>query len=135
MNKEQLKEILPHREPMLLLDECDERGGSYKIKGDEFFLQGHFPGKPIVPGVILCEIMAQSVCVVLQKELEGRVPYFVGIDKVKFRSSVLPGDTFNTEVTITKQRDPFYFMDIKGFVDGKLCVEGSFSCAALKKDF
>jgi len=130
MNREQLKTILPHREPMLLLDECTAQGGAYTVRGDEFFLQGHYPGYPVVPGVILCEIMAQSGCVALQKEIGGNVLFFTGMDNVRMRRKVVPGDTFRTEVVITKKRPPFYFMDAKGFVDGKLCISGSFSCAA-----
>ena len=69
MNKEEIKKILPHREPMLLVDEVElidgVAHGKCHIRGDEYFLQGHFPGNPVVPGVIQCEMMAQSACVLL----------------------------------------------------------------------
>ena len=79
MNKEEIKEFLPHREPMLLLDEVVvEEGraiGKYTVKGDEFFLQGHFPGNPIVPGVIHCEMIAQTA-VALLPDCKGK-PRFI----------------------------------------------------------
>ena len=83
MNKEALMEILPHREHMLLLDEAekqdDEAVGHYTVRGDEFFLKGHFPENPIVPGVILCEILAQTACVLLQgKQEKGTLPMYTG---------------------------------------------------------
>lgn len=77
MTREELKEYLPHREPMLLVDEItmDENNvahGIYHVRGDEFFLQGHFPGQPVVPGVILCEIIAQSCALLLGDALKGK---------------------------------------------------------------
>ena len=96
MNRTEIMNILPHRDPMLLVDEVylenDVAYATYTVKGDEFFLQGHFPNYPVVPGVILCEIMAQSSCLLLVEELVGRTPFYAGIDKVRFKRQVRPGD-------------------------------------------
>ena len=97
MNKEEIKKILPHREPMLLLEEVDvnEQGeavGKYTVKGDEFFLQGHFPGNPIVPGVIQCEMIAQTA-VALIPDMHDSLPMYTGLNNVKFKNPLLPGDT------------------------------------------
>lgn len=137
MDREQLKKILPHREPMLLIDEVylNEDGvacGKYKIRGDEWFLQGHFPGKPIVPGVIQCEMLAQACCVLLENVIKGRIPLFTGIEKIRFKNIVVPGDTLNFECQLNKARDPFYFASGKGFVNEKLCISGEFSFALMK---
>lgn len=138
MNKEEIKKILPHRDDMLLLDSAElidnVAHGKKKIEGNEFFLNGHFPGNPVVPGVILCEILAQSVCVCLGDSINSnQVPYFTGLDKVKFRNPVKPGDLFETECEIVKIREPFYFAKGKGYVDGKLCVSAEFSFAVTEK--
>ena len=134
MNREEIKGILPHREPMLLVDEAAaENGvatGKYTVRGDEWFLQGHFPGNPVVPGVILCEMMAQSACVLLAERAgTGMTPYFTSLDKVRFKHVVLPGDTITFACTITAQKGPFYFCQGKGHVDGTLCISGEFSFA------
>lgn len=139
MNKEEIKKILPHRDDMLLIDEAEIVDGKAhakrKITGEEFFLRGHFPGNPVVPGVILCEILAQSTCVLLADTMDDSVtPYFSGLNNVKFKHPVKPGDTVETECEITRSKGVFYFASGKGFVNGKLCVSADFSFALVKKD-
>ena len=136
MTKEEIKKILPHREPMLLVDEVELRDGKafgkIRIRGDEYFLQGHFPGNPIVPGVIQCEMLAQSACVLLSEEARGSVtPVFTSLDKVKFRGMVKPGDTLETECELTGRRRNFYFAKGVGRVNGKVAVTAEFSFALL----
>ncbi len=134
MNREEIMRILPHREPMLLLDDAENRDGEavghYTVRGDEFFLKGHFPGNPIVPGVILCEILAQSVWLLLSARMEpGKTPMYTGLNHVKFRSPVRPGDRFETRCRITRAKPPFYFAEGAGYVGDHLCVKAEFSFA------
>ena len=103
MNREEIKSILPHRDSMLLLDEVTREGdhahGILKIKGNEWFLDGHFPGAPVVPGVIQCEILAQSTCILLADKMkEDIVPMYTGLNNVRFKTPVLPGDVFNLQL-------------------------------------
>lgn len=139
MEREEIKQFLPHREPMLLVDrmEKDENGvvhGEYMIRGDEHFLQGHFPGCPIVPGVILCEILGQCSSMLLLEELaKGKLTLFTGLDKVRFKNTVAPGDKVEVVAELKSSRSNIYFIDAKGFVDGKLCVSGVLSVALVDK--
>jgi 3-hydroxymyristoyl/3-hydroxydecanoyl-(acyl carrier protein) dehydratases len=138
MNREEIMKILPHRDNMLLVDSAElvdgVAHGEKRINGDEWFLKGHFPGNPIVPGVILCEILAQSACVLLAADIEGEVSTFLtGLDKVRFKNPVTVGDTIKTECTIVKSKAPFYWATGKGFVNGKLCVSAEFSFAVTAK--
>jgi 3-hydroxyacyl-[acyl-carrier-protein] dehydratase len=132
MDREQIKTLLPHREPMLLVDTAERVSptaatGRYTVRGDEFFLQGHFPGNPVVPGVILCEMLAQTCCVLFGDDSAGTTPYFTGLDKVRFRRKVLPGDTLEIECTVTRQKGPFCFAAGTGRVGGDKAVEAEFS--------
>ena len=136
MNREEIKKILPHREPMLLVDEVvledGKSHGKYLVRGDEFFLQGHFPGNPVVPGVIQCEMLAQSACVLLIGRTEGMTPLYTGLNNVKFRGQVKPGDLFETQCELVRSRGRFYFAKGSGFVNGRLCVAAEFSFALVE---
>src|SRR5574344_1466318 len=96
LTKEDIKQFLPHREPMLLVEEAEIVDGvahcKYTIKEDEFFTRGHFPGNPIVPGVIQCEIMAQSCALLVKEEIQGKTTLYSGINNVRFKHVVRPGD-------------------------------------------
>ena len=134
MNREEIMKILPHRDPMLLLDDAENLDGEavahYTVRGDEFFLQGHFPGNPIVPGVILCEILAQSACVLLRDAMDsGNLTVYTGLNNVKFRSPVRPGDRVETRCRIKRVKAPFYFAEGTVTVEGRLCVSAEFSVA------
>lgn len=139
MTRDELMTILPHRDGMLLLDEAwlegDEAHGVLHIRGDEWFLQGHFPGDPIVPGVILCEILAQSACVLLKdKAGADKQCLYTSLNNVRFKSSVRPGDRFETTVRIIRAKAPFYFAEGSGYVDGRLCVKAEFSFAVMERE-
>ncbi|MCL2366239.1 MAG: beta-hydroxyacyl-ACP dehydratase [Oscillospiraceae bacterium] len=138
MNQNEIMTILPHRGNMLLIDEAEVVDGTaigkYTVTGDEWFLDGHFPGNPIVPGVILCEILAQSTCVLLSGGIEaGATPYFTGITSARFKSPVKPGDTIETRCKITKEKAPFYFASGTLSVAGKLCLKAEFSFALVTR--
>ena len=129
MTREEIKNYLPHREPMLLVDdvvlEGDTAIGHYHVRGDEHFLQGHFPEYPVVPGVILCEIMGQCSCALILDELPGRLTFYAGLDKVRFKNQVRPGDTITVKGKITSRRGLTFFVDADASVDGKLCARGT----------
>lgn len=139
MDKATIMTRIPHRGHMLLLDEAvilDDKTveGKYHVRGDEFFLQGHFPGHPVVPGVMLCEMMAQTSGVLFGFDIDKVVTYFTGIRTVTFKRPVRPGDTVVLHCVLKRQMGHFYFATGTGTVDGEVCVQGDFSFAVLDKD-
>jgi len=137
MDRQELMTILPHRPPMLLVDEAHMEGdtavGTYTVRGDEFFLQGHFPGQPTVPGVILCEMMGQTSCVLMADQIKGKLTLFAGLDKVRFRRTVQPGDTITFTTRQTGSKAMFHFVEGTGKVGGEVCVTAELSFALVEK--
>ena len=136
MTREELKEYIPHREPMLLIDEIELGEGGhcyakYRVKDDEIFCQGPFPGNPIVPGVILCEIMAQSCALLVKEDLKGLTPLYTGIDNVRFKNIVKPGDLCEVTARLKSRRGPMFFCEAMLMVDGMLCCKGDLSFALI----
>ena len=132
MNRKEIEQIIPHRGSMLLLDEAwrGENGsahGRYTARGDEWFFDGHFPENPVMPGVVQCEIIAQASCMLFADELAGKTAYYAGIDKVRFRRMVRPGDTLETTSTLLRQKLNVYVVKGEARVDGELCASGEFS--------
>ena len=134
MTRKELKEFLPHREPMLLVDEIeiDADGvchAKYRIREDEFFCKGHFPGNPIVPGVIQCEIMAQSCALLVKEEIQGKTTLYTGIDKVRFKNIVKPGDLCEITASLKNRRGSIFYCQADLKVNGNLCCKGDLSFA------
>ena len=111
MDINQIKEILPHRYPFLLIDRVISIDGNKivaikNVTANENYFQGHFPIEPVMPGVLIIEALAQTgaVAILSKDEFKGKIAYFAGIDKAKFRRKVVPGDTLRLEVELTKLR-------------------------------
>lgn len=138
LDKEALKAILPHREPMLLVDETEYDDtiarSKYHIKEDEFFIQGHFPGNPIVPGVILCEIMAQGTALVAEQYIDGKLALYAGIDNAKFKETVRPGDVVETMGKLDMVRLPLIKVKAEARVNGKICCKADLSFILVDKN-
>ena len=137
MDREEIKQVIPHREPMLLVDEADivndEAIARYTVREDEFFTRGHFPGNPIVPGVILCEMMAQGSALLLKDELDGKLALYAGVDEARFKCQVKPGDTVVTRARITGRKGPLVVVEAEATVEGTMCCKGQLSFMLVKK--
>ena len=134
---QEIMDFLPHRYPFLLIDRIVEfeRGKRVvaikNVTMNEPFFQGHFPGHPLMPGVLIVEAMAQAGAVLMLSEMEDRhskLAVFTGIDGAKFRRSVTPGDQIRIEVDVVSFRPRFGKMAGKATVDGKLACEATLTC-------
>lgn len=138
LNTEQIKKIIPHRDPMLMVDSIEEMDieagtvtGIKHLTGDELFFPGHFPGNPVMPGVFIIEALAQTgaVSILSREEYKGMTGYFASWDKIKFRRKVLPGDTLTLKVKMVKQRGKMVVAEGIAYVGEEKAAQGTFTCA------
>ena len=133
----EIMKIIPHRTPFLLIDKIEElesgkRAVGYKnVTMNEPFFAGHFPEEPVMPGVLIVEALAQTgaVAILSCEEYKGRIAYFAGINNVKFKKKVVPGDTLRLEVEIIKQKGPIGIGKATATVDGKIATVGELTFA------
>jgi len=138
----QIMEFLPHRYPFLLIDRVVEFYAAKRIVAiknvtiNEEFFNGHFPGHPIMPGVLVVEAMAQAGCILLLSEVpdrEKKLVVFTGIEGAKFRRPITPGDQLRLEVDVLSFRPRQGRMEGKAYVDGKLACEATLTCAVVPR--
>jgi 3-hydroxyacyl-[acyl-carrier-protein] dehydratase len=132
-----IQKILPHRHPFLMVDAIEEMERWKRVVGiknitiNEGYFQGHFPGKPIMPGVLIIESMAQTGGVLLLQEVpdrENKLLYFVAIDNARFRRPVIPGDQLRIEVNVVAWRGTFCKLEGRASVNGELAAEATLMC-------
>ena len=136
-NTQEIMEILPHRHPFLLIDTIEELEPGVRAVGrknvtfNEPYFAGHFPGNPVMPGVLILEALAQTgaVAILSLPENRGKTAYFAGIDKAKFKQMVRPGDTLELETTIIRSTGPVGVGEAIATVNGKLAAKAELTFA------
>lgn len=134
---EEIMDIIPHRYPFLLIDTIEELEPGVRALGrkcvsvNEPFFQGHFPGNPVMPGVLIVEALAQTgaVAILSRPEFQGKTAYFAGIDRVRFRRKVIPGDVLTLEIQIIKVKGPVGVGRAVATVDGEKAAEAELTFA------
>lgn len=137
LSAKEIMEIIPHRQPMMLLDTIEEltpgvRAVAKKcVSYNEPYFQGHFPGEPVMPGVLIVEALAQAgaVAILSLEENKGKTAYFAAIQSVKFKKKVVPGDVLMLETEIIKQKGPMGIGKATATVDGKVAVQAELTFA------
>ncbi len=139
MSREEILKAIPHREPFLLIDEIVEWTESRIVctktfSGEEDFFAGHYPGAPLVPGVLLCEAAMQAGAVLLSRfmaeEAQGKVPVATRMNDVKFKRMVKPGETLRLEAELVERVSTAFFLKAKVSVEGKVAARFEFACTA-----
>lgn len=137
LNKEEIKNIIPQRDPFLMIDEVEEyvpgeSAIAYKnVNEQEWYFKGHFPGNPIMPGVLIAESLAQTgaVAILSMDENKGKNALFGGIDKMKFKRKVVPGDRLKLEVKIIKRKGSIGVGEAIATIDEKIVAKGELTFA------
>ena len=140
MSRQEILAAIPHRDPFLLVDEIVERTdtrivGSKTFGGDEWFFAGHYPGHPLVPGVLLCEAAMQCGAILLSRHFaadHGKVPVATRMSDVRFKRMVRPGEKIVMEVELIERLADAFFLKAKVTVDGKVAVRFEFACTAVE---
>lgn len=141
LNKEEIKKVIPQREPFLMIDEIEEYvPGEYciaykNISNDEYYFKGHFPEKPIMPGVLIVEALAQAgaFSVLSEEENKGKNVLFAGIKNMKFKQIVVPGDKLKLEVKIIKRKGTMGIGEALATVNEKIVAKGELTFAIVEK--
>lgn len=135
-NSNQIQEIIPHRYPFLLIDRVDEMSeneilATKCVSANEMQFMGHFPQKHVMPGVLIVEALAQTGCVLLlsKEEYKNKIAYFAGINKVRFKKQVLPGDVLKLYVRFISNKASIFIAEIKATVGDKVVCSGEIVCA------
>ena len=137
LNKEEIEKIIPQRDPFLMIDKVEqyipgESCTAYKeVREEEYYFKGHFPGHPIRPGVLIVESLAQTgaVAILSMEENKGKNALFGGIDKLRFKKQVVPGDVLKLEVKIIKRKGAIGIGEAIATVDGKVAAKGELTFA------
>ncbi|MCI8682851.1 MAG: 3-hydroxyacyl-ACP dehydratase FabZ [Lachnospiraceae bacterium] len=137
MGTKEIMEIIPHRQPFLLIDTIEELEPGKRAVGkkcvtyNEPFFAGHFPGEPVMPGVLIVEALAQTgaVAILSQPEFKGKTAYFGAINNARFKQKVVPGDVLTLELEIVKQKGPVGVGSAKATVNGKVAVAAELTFA------
>lgn len=140
LNKKEIEKIIPQRAPFLMIDEVEEyvpgqSAIAYKdVNEEEWYFKGHFPGNPIMPGVLIAESLAQTgaVAILSLEENQGKNALFGGIDKMKFKKIVVPGDRLKLEVKIIKKKGPIGVGEAIATVNGKVAAKGELTFAVVE---